>query len=507
MAFWTRDRLRSLAKPSMIYTPQDVDEAQRFSQALCDLQQQKWAHVLRSSQKLPILIHYQGDSTPIRHGVHLAGQSSKDTPGTVRRYGAQTSEAYLHRMYLVTGNEDTGFVKAHRVVPPLVLASKASWHLWACVQAVCPPLIRLGHQGISLSVYVFDRAVVGSLGKKLHQTHEYERMQVEPPAVPVADLDWVFSLGCAIHDAHNSLQWAMAMTCDVPCCCASLHSLLQCLRRSLPCIHEHLGSFLGMSVNFRVDVRDEEVSQMYWASLGVGVDWLELAVSLDVHVVDGKVWLNPHWQGRTDALESLVSFYLYCFRFRKASESRWLSIGVACRCVLLSLSLGLPTLLQWLLDQPKVPDSDLSGWSKHFVGELPKFVTVCAFASRIADAAITTLLEDDRVLLVFDDLKQAVEFEIGLLQELHADVWRWVAELAVPELGPQELRSSTLMASMISLGYFSFKVYRHIQSCPWRLALGSIDQNLDHIDELDPLHVDPLCQKIRRLLNQGHAPN
>ena len=504
MAVRSRDRLRSLAKASMVYTPEDVDEAQRFSQALCELQQQKWSDVLKTFQKSPILVHYQGDSTPIRHGVHIAGQSSSATSASVRRFGTQTSEAYLHRMYLATGNEHTDFVKAHRVLPPVVLASKASWHLWACVQAVCPPLIRLGHQGISLSVYVFDRAVVGSLGKKLHQTHEHERTTVEPAAVPVADRDWVFSLGCAIHDAHNSLQWAMAMTCDVSCCCGSLHSLLQCLRRSLPCIHEHLGSFLGMSVQFRLDVRDEEVSQMYWASLGVGVDWLELAVSLDVHVVDGKVWLNPQWQGRPDALESLVSFYLYCFRFRKATESRWLSIGVACRCVLLSLALGLPTLLQWLLDQPKVPESDLSGWSKHFVGELPKFVAVCAFASRIADAAIANLLEDDRLLIVYGDLKQAVEFEIGLLQELHHDVWLRVAELAVPELGHQELRSSTITASMTSLGYFSFKVYRHIQACPWRLALGNIEQNLDSIDDLDPLHVDPLCQKIRRLLNQGH---
>ena len=102
----------------MVYTPEDTDEARRFSQALCQLQQQKWSDVLRSFQNSPILVHHQGDSTPIRHGVHIAGHSRKDSTASVRRYGTQTSEAYLHRMYLVTGNEHTDFVKAHRVLPP-----------------------------------------------------------------------------------------------------------------------------------------------------------------------------------------------------------------------------------------------------------------------------------------------------------------------------------------------------------------------------------------------------
>ena len=316
----------------------------------------------------------------------------------------------------------------------------------------------------------------------------------------------MFSLGCSIHDAHNSLKWAMGMTCDVEVCCRSLHSLLQSLRKSLPYIHENLGSWLAVSVEFREAPRDAEVAQAFWSSLGVAVDWLPLAVELDVHFFEDKVWINPQWRSNKDALETLHAFYLHCFRFRAATESRWLSIGVACRCVVLAIPLGLPALLDWLLEQPKAPEDDLQGWSKFFVSEVPLFVVVCAFASRVADSAIARLMEDDRILQIHAELKEAVELEVALIQEMPAAVWEWVAGDVMTDGGAAVLRSTCILASMISLGYFSFKVFRVVNSLPWRLALGDVAENLSQIDLLDPEQDDPVCNKIRNLLEQGPRP-
>ena len=434
------------------------------------------------------------------------GPGSVSTPGrALKRAGLATSEAYLQRSLFMSGNADAGFQWAHKVHAPLIISGKTAWHQWSCVQGV-GSLLELRHEGLAVTVYVFDRAVLDSLSKKLHQTHEHRRATLQLPPSPTSptDRDWVFTLGCAVHDAHNALQWAMAMTCDVPSCCSSLRSLLQCLRNWLPIIHEHLGDFLSVHVDFRDGDRDEELCQLYWASLGVGVDWLPLAVALDPVWQHDRLWINPKWRDNKDTLETLVSFYLYCFRFRQATESRWLSIGIACRCVLLSIPLGLPYLLEWLEEHTKVPDHEAKGWSNFFVGEVPLFVALCAFASRIADVAITRLLEDDRVMMVYQDLKDAVELEVSLLQEIPLKVWEWVADAVVPQYGHLELRSTTLMASMTSLGYFSFKVFRHVTACPWRLCLGDVAENLRSIDSLDPNGDDVLCNKIRNLIDQGH---
>ena len=91
-------------------------------------------------------------------------------------------------------------------------------------------------------------------------------------------------------------------------------------------------------------------------------------------------------------------------------------------------------MLTWLMDQHKPPD-ELSCWDNNCVGEVPVFVAVCAFASRIADAAIAKLVEDDRVLMIYDDLKSDIELEVTLLQEVPAGVWDWVAAAVVPDLG------------------------------------------------------------------------
>ena len=313
-----RSRLRELAKPSKVLSPAEMDEVQRLSQSLTLLQNQSVQELLRVGCQEPILLQYQGDSTPVRHAVHVTTSSSQLPSRQLKRVGQTTSEAYIQRVVFLCGNKHSGFRWAHRVYPPWVLAGKSSWHQWACVQEAQQPLLSLGHQGIAITVYVFDRAVLDSLAKKLHQAHEHRRVSLSFPPSPVApaDRDWVMSLGCSVHDAHNCLKWAMAMTCDVTTCCRALHNLLEGLRRCLPLIHQHLGQFLAATVVFRKEPRDAECTKVFWSGLGVAVDWLDLAVELDPEWFEGHVIINGCDKDKGDTMDKLIGFYLFAFRFR-----------------------------------------------------------------------------------------------------------------------------------------------------------------------------------------------
>ena len=159
----SRAKLRHLTKPSAMLTPVDMAELTRVSQALTKLQADEVKKLVSSWPHAPIMVQYQGDSTPVRHAVHV-GAPSSSSRGSVRRVGLSTSEAYLQRSFFMTGNVDAGFASAHRVFPPLILKRKTAWHQLACVKAAHPTLLGFGHPGIALSVYVFDIALRQRLG-------------------------------------------------------------------------------------------------------------------------------------------------------------------------------------------------------------------------------------------------------------------------------------------------------------------------------------------------------
>ena len=91
---------------------------------------------------------------------------------------------------------------------------KGTW--WMCVvaKALFPTLRELGHRGISLSHYAFDRAVFSACSRKMLQLHmendEAYSMRSPDDASSLRLTNWQVITPCCNHDVQNALKWSLS---------------------------------------------------------------------------------------------------------------------------------------------------------------------------------------------------------------------------------------------------------------------------------------------------------
>ena len=69
----------------------------------------------------------------------------------------------------------------------------------------------MGHRGIAVAHYTFDRACFSAMRRLLEAHHELLAGSFVGGGSPahLALQEWEVFTGCALHDAHNSLKWSL----------------------------------------------------------------------------------------------------------------------------------------------------------------------------------------------------------------------------------------------------------------------------------------------------------
>ena len=109
-------------------------------------------------------------------------------------------------------------------------------------------------------------------------------------------------------------------------------------------------------------------------------------------------------------------------------------------------------------------------------GALRKFVVVAAFVDYVPDAFLTATLEDDRVALCLDSLKETVRDEFVFVCSVSAQTWETLASFC--DLSPSVLRHLVVGGSLRAVGFLTWRVFRAAESLPWSLVRGDIQANL-----------------------------
>ena len=182
---------------------------------------------------------------------------------------------------------------SHRGRDPRPLSSgKSTWHIFgACVQFF-PMLEKIrAAPGITIYHFCFDRALMSSMKSKLTQRHALFQAAVASGDVPIANpgmtvyvpqLSWLVVQGCALHDACNSLKWALkAALGDVTKTLKSLHIVIESARNSFALLQVRLPLFLTDCL--RLDSgSDYDAQSVYheWFNLGCNSHIAELIAHL-----------------------------------------------------------------------------------------------------------------------------------------------------------------------------------------------------------------------------------
>ena len=258
--------------------------------------------------------------------------------------------------------------------------------------------------------------------------------------------------------------------------------------------------------------------------------------------------------GEQDLIEAIVTGSLGCFRLRRFTESRWLTIGTSTRVLTVSVLLGLDGLFDYLkkdwggvvgrgswldrlgelfsrlqitncsisfmlrsnestcesnsphLSRSCIQDSGvksyyLNGFSR-FHPRARAFAVASAIASRVHEGFQSELMEDRRVASHYQELWEVASKELRWVLDIPDHLWSAFASVAGCRV--DELKDTCTHAAHLSYHFTWRRVLQPAGQLPWRLCRGDLDANLRELGEMAVAPEEPCSHQLWHLIQHGH---
>ena len=197
--------LRKHASASSVLSVMDTQVVERLAECSKAFLALKAKTLICQHSEEPILVSYSSDGTPL---------TTKETftrgVGRLRvtRKGGSVSEYLTQRMFVQ-------IVDGQRVIvfkDPVKLEDKRAICLLTAACNFFETPRELGHIGLCVSHFCWDRAIYSAMDRLLKQLHMFQAKHIgssmEAGAGKLLHLKkWQFSSACCNHDCHNALRW------------------------------------------------------------------------------------------------------------------------------------------------------------------------------------------------------------------------------------------------------------------------------------------------------------
>ena len=293
-------------------------------------------------------------------------------------------------------------------------------------------LRQMGHRGIAVQHYSFDRAMHSYILRRFRQHHsalakEDAAAQRQGCIHDPALLEWVVDTPCCNHDCHNALKWSLFDYMSDEGLLTDLFVVVESLRNGFSFLIAELHRFIATRIKF-IDADSEEAyhpadATSLWAILEGEPEWNEAIVDLGLRYRNGKLLVDARHRDDRSVFGKIGSIIMYSMRFVKFSDSRWCTLGRCCRVLAFGSRLGLEDLAVSVLDDPKVTlDCRLRGFKK-FQGRVKYFVALAAMCSYPCDVLLSELVKDDRLLLHGAQYQELLRGEVQGMLAIPDFVW------------------------------------------------------------------------------------
>lgn len=239
--------------------------------------------------------------------------------------------------------------------------------------------------------------------------------------------------------------------------------------------------------------------------IGIPADHLDMIASANPRWDGHALLVSPSVQSEPDPIGHVQGILLYIFKFQKFSESRWLQTGISSRGLVAAISVGLLQVMRMARADPHNSD-----YHAHGIQELTlpvkKHVCVASLVAFVGESAMAIVLGEERLLRIADRLEQSIQEEVDFIASTTSYAWSRIAGLiGDPSYSSSDLMSDCILGGHVSAGFIYKRVLPELDRYLWKLARGSIEQNLRdldaHSDPAGPPGLDPGCgQKVKRLL-------
>ena len=449
-----------------------------------------------------VLFSYGSDGTPLLTRANFT--HVLDGKRVVRNAG-KAEEFLIERAFLRSTDESGAPVMVSLGRDPALLGDgKSAWHMFTALTRFFPLVQAIGHTGIVVTHYVFDRAIWSALTRLARQRHAlYHKVCADQGSESEGAhrelLDWCVTTACANHDCQNALKWALkgAAGESPEAVLKALHVSIASVRNGLDLLHGSLPAFVSGSLHFvpaRIDAQEPLFN--FWVTLGLEPSIAELCADLQILWNNDKLEVSDVHREDTGLFEKICHIMMPACRFRSFTDSRWLTVGDSCRSLVGCLSLGLSRWVQITRDDPKNSDYYLHGFG--FLDAASKrYAVIAAMISPVCDSLLLELFEDDRVAQRVEILEGALGSEIEWLSSVHPLIWERMCAV-FDNSGPCALRTQCLVAASSIAAFCKMRFLGMAREYPWKLLQGDISANIDVL-MLDEEVSGPTAVKIRTL--------
>ena len=213
-----RDQVKKWAQVSRVANPNEQrDEVDRLAEALKTFTRAEARRLVVGAQGAPLLCSYSNDGTPqtVRKRIRSTGG-----PSSFNREGGASHELLCQRAVYRSRDRTTGgWLTAIDLKDPVPLVhGKGADPVFSAAVEFLQTLRQMGHWGIAIQHYSFDRALHAPLVRRFRQHHAQLASAWAAPTGPEAGaagqfppafLEWVVDTPCCNHDVHNGFKWAL----------------------------------------------------------------------------------------------------------------------------------------------------------------------------------------------------------------------------------------------------------------------------------------------------------
>ena len=290
-------------------------------------------------------------------------------------------------------------------------------------------------------------------------------------------MEWTLIVPCALHDLHNGLKWSLFDVFQDGGMIKDTWIIFQSVRNSFNDIQRQIPLWLLTGVSSVPDAALPPPEQLasFWKALGLDEDKVqqlshEMRLFFDPESKTLKA--SARWAGEgghvMEELSSVLIFFQECKSF---SESRWASVQGNAQVMVSLVALGVRELILFVKDQPNMLKEHMSGFEKLDARQI-RFLIHAMFAGRVVDRALLMLMEDNRLVLIADDVKEAVQEEIDKVESTELVVFQQLAALCADGTTGFELRASTIKACHVAASFFHWRALSKVDEYPWCIARG-----------------------------------
>ena len=407
----TVDELRRLfahyCQPGLTCSDGDMDVLYRLTVAVQSVLRKREQAMLVAYRNKPLVYAYQSDgwSNPITT-VTSVGAGGRPVQSRGRFRQDFVLERGITRGLHYSGRHDLTFSFS---APRALLNGVGSLELFGAACEFCHTLRSRGHEGASLTVYVFDRALFSAMMRLLQGRHElfYHPIYGSCPVEDKADLrntDLVEGIPCTVHGGQLAVIWALKHVKDGVETSSNAKMSIKSLLNCCSALHQRVRLFIMKYVKF-VD-RDNSARDVsiVWSLLAVPPSRFDLFVAADPWwdsgskrlLIDASMSRNPLF---AQQLEMMV---LTCRRFTLWSDTRWAASATSGRLYMRGLATGLSQHVEDTLADKSCSSYLLGGFLKAGRSE-HLLLAVASIAVRPIEYFITSMVADDRLFFTWSD--------------------------------------------------------------------------------------------------------